>query len=263
MMEKVAVVTGGSAGIGRKTAKLLAQAGYRVYELSRSGSDFPGVTHLTADLCAEESIRSAFSELQRREGRLDLLVNNAGWGISGAAEFTELDRVRRLFDVNYFGMLACIQQAVPLMRANGGGRILNISSVAAVFSIPFQSFYSASKAAVNMLTLALRNELAPFGISVCALMPGDVHTSFTDAREKETAGAALYGDAITRAVAAMEKDERNGMPPEAIARKVCRIAQKRSVKPLYTAGAQYSLFVLLGKLLPARVANFLVGKLYS
>jgi len=262
-MDRVAVVTGGSAGIGRKTAEILAASGYRVYELSRSGTSSPGICHLSADLCTEESIRSAFDELRNREGKLDLLVNNAGCGISGAAEFASVQSVRRLFDVNFFGMLSCIQQAIPLLRANGGGRIINISSVAAVFSIPFQAFYSASKAAVNMLTLSLRNELCPFQISVCAIMPGDVQSNFTASREKKTDGSALYGDAIQRAVSVMEKDEKNGMPPEIIARAVCQIAQKASTKPVYTVGVRYRLFVLLGKLLPCRIANWIVGKLYG
>lgn len=261
-MERIAVITGGSSGIGRETARLLSSHGYRVYELSRSGKDTAGIRHITTDLTDSSALKAAFRQIGEAAGKIDLLINNAGFGISGATEFTSLEDARRLFDVNFFGMLACIQNALPLLRNSSCARIVNISSVAAVFAIPFQSFYSASKASVNMLTLALRNELKPFQISVCCLMPGDVKTGFTASRKKQEDGQALYGAAIQRAVSAMERDEANGMAPEAIAKAVFRITQKRSVKPIYTAGAQYRLFVFLGKLLPYRLANWIVGKMY-
>ncbi len=191
-----------------------------------------------------------------------MLVNNAGFGISGAVEFTNIESARRLFDVNFFGTLTCIQCALPYLRKNGGGRIVNVSSVAAPIAIPFQSFYSAAKASINSLTLSLINELRPFHITVCAVMPGDVRTGFTSAREKSGAGEELYGDAIERAVAVMERDEENGMTPEFVARCVFRAAQKKHPKPFYAAGAKYKVFLLLFKLLPAGLSNRIVGSIY-
>lgn len=149
------------------------------------------------------------------------------------------------------------------MRKNGGGRIINISSLAAELSIPFQAFYSASKAAVNSLTLALANELRPFHISVCALMPGDVKTGFTDAREKQEEDGGVYADVIKKSVATMENDERNGMPAEKIAEAVLLLAEKKKVKPLSTKGAKYKFFAVLAKLLPASAVNRMVGMLYT
>lgn len=262
-MKRVAVVTGGSSGIGRCTADLLAQNDYVVYELSRRGESRPEVTHLTADISKKEEAEAAFAQIFHREGRLDALVNNAGFGISGTVEFTNPEDAKRLFDVNFFGTLHCIQCAIPYLRQTGGGHIVNLSSVAGPLAIPFQSFYSCSKAAINDLTLALANELRPFHIAVSAVMPGDAKTGFTAAREKSAEGEEYYGAAIQRAVEAMEQDEQNGMPPIVIARKILKLLSKPSPKPLVVAGKKYQLFVCLAKFLPIRTVNYIIGKLYG
>ena len=128
--------------------------------------------------------------------------------------------------------------------------------------IPFQSFYSAAKASINALCAALANEVRPYGIRVAALMPGDIKTGFTAAREKSFAGVDAY-PALPRSVATMEHDEENGMEPAFIARALYRLSQKRSLKPQYTAGLQYQFFVMLRKLLPYRFINRLVCLLYA
>ena len=260
-MRPVAVITGGSSGIGLAAATLFAKNGYTVYELSRKGKGEGGAHHLYADMCDINSIKAAVDEIAKTEGGIDLLINNAGFGISGAAELTDVQDVHRMFDVDFYGVLRCIQCCVPYMRSSGGGRIINISSVAAIMPIPFQSFYSCVKNAINSLTFVLANELRPFGIAVCALMPGDVRTGFTNAREKR--GGELYGGAIERAVSAMEKDERNGMEPSYIADCLLKIAGKKKVSPLYTAGAKYKLFVFLRRLLPNGFVNSVLGKMYG
>ena len=137
-----------------------------------------------------------------------------------------------------------------------------MSSAAEVFAIPFQSFSSATKASVNILTNALANELKPFGVSICALQLGDVRTEFTSARVTSLEGNEVYGGAISRSIAVMERDEQNGMTPEYIATQVYKIARKKRVKPLYTIGLKYKLFVFLNKLLPNSFVNYVVGKMY-
>jgi len=261
-MSKVAVITGGSSGIGKALVDVFAENGYRVYEISRRESTPPNATHISADITNVTQVRQAFDSIKKSEGKIDLLINNAGYGISGAAEFAKSTEAKRLFDVNFFGTHNCIKAVVPMMRQNKGGRIINVSSVAAVYSIPFQSFYSASKAAVNSLTLALANELKAFGISVCAVMPGDSKTGFTGARTKNQLGDDVYGGRIASSVAIMEHDERNGMPPETIAAGIYKIACKKRVKPLYTIGVMYKLLVVLQKILPVGFANRVVGMLY-
>lgn len=257
---KTAVISGASGGIGLETAKLFAAKGYTVYNLSRSNPGTEGVIHISTDVSDEESVKKAFLQIERERGQIDILVSNAGFGISGAIEFTELQDAKRQFDVNFFGMFCCNKYAIPLLR-KAKGRIINISSAAAVFAIPFQAFYSASKAAINSFTMAERNELHMFGISVCALMPGDVKTGFTNSREK-CGDDSLYKNVISKSVETMEKDEQNGMEPLYIARCIYKLALKKKVKPLYTAGLQYKLFMGIEKITTKNFVNTLVGLLY-
>ena len=262
-MKRVCVLTGGSGGIGKATARLLVQNGFTVYELSRTGADADGIRHITADVTEPEQVKAAVAQVIAEEGQLDLLVNNAGFGISGAVEFTDPKDAFAQLNVNFFGTLHCIQAVLPIMRAQKSGHIVNISSVAAPIAIPFQAFYSATKAATNSLTLALRNEVKPFGVKACAILPGDVKTGFTAARKKSCAGADVYGEAVDRAVAVMERDEENGMPPELVAKAVLRAANAKHPKAYYTVGLQYQVFVLLAKILPATWTNALVGMIYK
>ncbi len=262
-MKRVCVLTGGSSGIGKASAELLAQNGYTVYELSRGGADFDGIRHITADVTDPDQVRAAVAQVLAAQGRIDLLVNNAGFGISGAVEFTDPKDAFAQLNVNFFGALNCIQAVLPAMRAQKSGHIVNISSVAAPIAIPFQAFYSATKAATNSLTLALRNEVKPFGVRVCAILPGDVKTGFTAARKKSCAGGDIYGTAIDHAVAVMEHDEQNGMPPKMVARAVLRAANAKRPPAFSTVGFQYRIFVLLSKLLPASWTNALVGMIYK
>lgn len=195
MSNRVAIVTGGTSGIGRATALALKEAGCTVYELSRRAQGVEGLHHIAADVTKEETIRAAVAEIMAREGRIDILVNNAGFGISGAVEFTDTADAKALFDVNFFGMVSMNRVVVPIMREAGHGRIVNLSSVAAPVPIPFQTYYSATKAAVNAYTMALANELRPFGVTVCAVMPGDIHTGFTARAGRSGRGTTSIRDA--------------------------------------------------------------------
>ena len=262
-MNKVVIITGGSSGIGLCTAAALRDRGCKVYELSRRDSEVTGITHIKCDVTDEAQLAAAVGQVMAESGRIDILINNAGFGISGAVEFTDTADVRRLFDVNFFGMVRMNRAVLPLMRRQGGGRIVNLSSVAAPVPIPFQTYYSAGKAAVNSYTMALSNEVKPFDISVCAVMPGDIKTGFTSARKKNIAGDDIYGGRITRSVAGMEKDEQTGMDPAKAGAFIASVALKNSRKPLYTIGFGYKCAVFLTKILPARWLNALIGQLYA
>ena len=160
---EIAIVTGGSGGIGRCTAMSLAKAGCKVYELSRHAKEgTPGVEHLTADMTDEASVQAAVAEVERREGRIDILVCNAGFGISGAAEYTSPDDAHAQLELNLYGADRAARAVIPVMRAQGGGRIVCMSSIAGILPIPFQLWYSVSKAAINAYVLALQNEVRPF-----------------------------------------------------------------------------------------------------
>ncbi len=255
------VITGGSSGIGKATAELFAQKGWRVFEWSRSGKSTDTITHISCDVTKHEETKAAARQVIEQAGQIDVFISNAGFGISGAIEFTTTEDAHRQMEVNFFGALNSVQAVLPYMRERKAGHIIFTSSVAAVLSIPYQSFYSASKAAINALALALQNEVRAFGIHVSVLMPGDVATGFTAARKKSEDGSEAYGN-IHKAVAAMEKDEQGGMKPLKMAKIFYSIATSRCPAPQYIGGAQYKIFCFLDRILPKRFVNWVVGQLY-
>lgn len=262
-MPRIVLITGATSGIGLAMAKLFSEKGDRVYCAARREAPLPsGCVFIPADVTDEAEVALAVSRVIGECGRIDVLVNNAGFGISGAAEFTRLEDAKRQLDVNFFGTVNMTKAVLPRMREKGGGMILNTSSVAAVTPIPFQAFYSASKAAINSYTMALANEVRPFGIRVAALMPGDVKTGFTDARAKSEAGSDVYLS-LKKSVSTMEKDERSGMEPILLAKRAYAISIKKRPKPLYSCGFAYKLVCVLAKALPNRFVNFVLGKLYA
>ena len=263
-MSKVAIVTGGTSGIGRATALALRDAGYTVYELSRRAEGVEGLHHIAADVTDEQAVDAAVAQVMAAEGHIDVLVNNAGFGISGAVEFTETAEAKKLFDVNFFGMVNMNRAVVPLMRQAGRVRIVNLSSVAASVPIPVQTYYSATKAAVNAYTMALANELRSFGVTVCAVMPGDIHTGFTAARRKVSQGDDIYQGRISRSVQRMEHDEETGMNPAKAGAYIARVAMREGSRhPLYAIRFDYKFFAFLAKVLPARFLNWLIYCLYG
>ena len=263
MEKKIVILTGGTSGIGLETAKCLSSAGCTVYEFSRRDAVLPGIRHMRVDVADTARVKEAVERVFAAEGRIDVLINNAGHGISGAFEFTEEADARKLMDVNLFGMNNTIRAVLPHMRAAGCGRIVNLSSVAGPLPIPFQAWYSISKAAVNALTMALANEVKPYGISVCSVMPGDIRTGFTAARQKSIAGDDIYGGRIARSVARMEKDEQTGMNPAVAGKFIANLALKKRVKPYNTIGIVYKGCVLLSKILPGPLVRFILGEMYA
>ena len=254
------MVTGGTSGIGLAAVEALRARGCVVYALSRRGQ---GEGHIPCDVADEKSARAAVEAVLKKEGRIDILVNCAGFGISGAGELTPLESAKKQLDVNLYGTANMVNAVIPAMRAQGGGRIVNTGSVAGFVPIPFQTWYSASKAAVQSYTMAMANELSPFGITLTAVLPGDTRTGFTAARQKIDDPEGLYGGRITRSVERMEHDEQHGVPAQKVGDLIARVALKRRVKPLYIPGFSYNLLNVLMRLLPSGVANRLIGILYA
>lgn len=260
---RVALVTGGSSGIGRETARSLRDAGCRVYELSRHDTKPEGIVHLTADVTDEQSVKEAVSEILRAEGQIDILVCCAGFGISGAAEMTDPADAERQMAVNLFGTDRVIRAVLPGMREREAGRIVCISSVAGALPIPFQLWYSVSKSAILSYCLALQNEVRPYGVTVCAALPGDIQTGFTDARKRSAAGDDVYGGRIACSVSVMEHDERTGWQASRAGKMIARLALKRRSRPFVTLGFGYGLATFAAKILPRRFTNWLIGLIYA
>ena len=263
MTEKVAIVTGGTSGIGLCTAAALSGKGCKVYTFSRRDFSDPRFTHMRVDVTDPVSVEAAVETVFKKEGRIDIAVNCAGFGISGAIEFTPLEDAKRQMDVNFFGMVNVNKAVLPIMRKQGGGRIVNTSSMAAVFAIPFQAYYSASKAAINSYTCALLNEVRPYGISVCAVQPGDIKTDFTAVRKKIEEGNEEYGGRIIRSVTKMEKDEQSGLDPQKAGDFIAKTALKKRVKPLYSIDFISGCECFLDRILPKSLAYKIVGSMYS
>ena len=261
----VCLVTGASSGIGKAIADTLAAEGMRVYGTSRNPVTIPStpVTMLPLTLSDQASIEAAVAEIIAREGQIDCLINNAGSGICGAIEETSLEKIREQLNCCFLGHVAVTKAVLPLMRKQGGGRIVNTGFVAGFVPIPFQTWYSASKAAVQSYTMAMGNELRPFGITLTAVLPGDTKTGFTAARQKIDDPDGLYGGRIERSVMRMEQDEQNGVPAQKVGELIAKVALKKRVKPLYIPGFSYNLINVLMRILPSGLANRLIGVLYA
>lgn len=259
----VIIITGASSGIGLVVAQALAAKGHHVYGISRTKTHEKNIKSIQADVTDFEQLQTCYRDIFDIEGRIDVLINNAGFGISGSIEGTSIEDAKKLMDVNFMGVFHSTKAVLPYMRASKYGKIIQVSSVASRLAIPFQAFYSSSKAAINAFSEALNIEVKPYGIHVCTLMPGDIKTGFTKNRKKNLKDPEVYKNRIDRSVGVMEQDEFNGMDPMIAANVVCVLVNKKSM-PLYkTIGFKYKVFVLLHKILPAKLANHIVGSIYG
>lgn len=255
-MSRIVVITGSSSGIGRQVASNLRARGDTVIGLCRNPAD----GDIACDVTDEAQIAAAFTEIEARYGKVDLLINNAGLGLSGATELLDPEKVRYVFEVDYFGLYAVTRHALRLMGR--GGKIVNISSACALFALPYRTVYCAAKAAVNMLGLGLRMELSHAGIAVVTVCPGDVKTEFTANRLKEVTVDDRYGDASERSARAIDSRQDKRMPVDKVAKKLVRVCDKTD-KPLVIIGAKYKLLYFAQKIFPQRWILAATDRLYG
>src|SRR2546426_6277417 len=182
-MSQTVLVTGASSGIGQATARLLAQRGFNVFGTARKpgSAQSQGVTMVALDVRSDESVRACVEQVVAKAGRLDVLVNNAGYSITGAAEETSVEEAKAQLETNFFGAVRMVNAVLPGMRAAGAGKIINVSSLAGNTAIPYSAFYSASKFALEGYSESLWDEVRPFGISVSLVEPGFVNTPIGEA----------------------------------------------------------------------------------
>ena len=260
------LVTGASTGIGASCAAFLQTKGFRVYGGSRSAVSAAGVEPLTLDVADDGSVARAIETILAREGRLDVLVNNAGFGIAGAIEDTSMDEARAQFEVNFFGVLRMCRAVLPGMRQRKSGYIVNIGSIGGLIAIPFQGFYSASKFALEGFSESLRIEVRPFGIQVVLVEPGDHRTAFTQNRRatRGSAAGSAYRDRFERAIARMASDEQGGPSPEGIAKLLHGILENPQPRLRYTVGpAAQRLAVWIKRTMPYAVMQKIMQDYYS
>jgi NAD(P)-dependent dehydrogenase (short-subunit alcohol dehydrogenase family) len=266
---KVILITGASSGIGAAIATRLTKAGHTVFGTSRKPSataPADGVRMLAMDVRNDESVAQAVASVIKAAGRIDVVVNNAGFGIAAAVEDTRPEDMRRQFDTNLLGPLRVCQAVLPSMRKQGSGRIIQISSLAARIGIPFQGAYSASKSALEGMTEALSMEVKPFGIEVVMIEPGDTKSNFTAAREWTAAAKSngAYAARAKHAIAVMEKSEQAGPPADKVARLVEQaIAAKQPKLRYISATTTERLALSLQRLLPGRTFEGVINAIYA
>lgn len=260
-MSKIVLISGASAGMGKETAILLAQNGYKVYGAARRLEKmqdlvYMGITPIKMDITVEASITAGVGFIIQKEGRIDILVNNAGFGAYGAFEDVSLNDAKYQLDVNVFGAARLAQLVLPHMRKNNYGKIINISSIGGTMAFPFGSWYHASKFALEALSDSLRNEVKQFGIDVVVIQPGGVKSEWAgiayENMQKNSANSA-YGELGSKISKFMNTAVEKNAEPIVIAKLIKKAIESAKPKTRYLGGYMASsLMVNLMKIIPDR-----------
>ena len=244
---KTIVITGANSGIGLGLKNLYTKNGDRVITLDKSVQEDTD-TEFYCDVSDEANVFNTFETIGEKYGHIDVLINCAGYAVYGATELIDTSKARAMFDVNYFGMLSCIKGALKFMQK--GARIVNISSACAFFAVPFRTHYSASKAAVSMLSYGLKMELNASGVDVICICPGDVRTNFSKNRVKTFDTNERYGNKIEESAKQIDAREPKRMTIEFATKKMYKICNKKKPKAMYIVGSSMKWAYFFGKIFP-------------
>lgn len=262
---KVIFVTGGSRGLGKAFCERFAGEGHHVIGTSRDPLFKPkGWELITLDVREDDSVQAAVDRVIATYGRIDVLVNNAGVGIQGAAEDIDMDMAMDAFQTNFFGLHRMCRAVLPFMRERRSGLIINISSIVANYGMPFRAFYSASKAAVDRYSETLRMEVKPLGIDVVVVEPGGYKTGIAQHRIRPTQISDAYGAGYNRSMAMLDHDTVYCKEPEECALHLSRIVASSSPATIYRpAQPMAKLSVLMKRFLPERLFETMLWKHYG
>jgi NAD(P)-dependent dehydrogenase (short-subunit alcohol dehydrogenase family) len=253
-MSKVVFITGISTGFGKHTASFLAHKGYKVYGTCRKACEYdPLINVLYLDVTDSDAVEKCINQLLDKEGRIDVLINNAGMHTGGAIEVAPYEDIRLQIETNLMGNINTIKSVLPAMRKQGHGTIVNIGSIGGLMGLPFQGFYSAGKFAIEGISEVLRMELRQFNIKVIVINPGDFHTNNTLNRRNflATDRQKAYEEQFHKTLSIIEKDENGGWNPEIMARKIYKILEKKKPANRYViASFEQKLAVMLKRILP-------------
>lgn len=261
-MKKIIVITGGSSGIGETTARYLSCMGDVVYSLSRTSKDVLGINYIVCDVTKIEQVREAFIKIIGENGKIDVVINNAGIGIGGPIENTKMDDIKQIIDVNMMGVFNVCKIAIPYLKISQG-KIINMGSVAGDLTIPYQTFYSVTKSAIMAYSEGLALELKPFGVKVTCVLPGDTKTPFTSNRQNEVNVNKDYQLRYTRSIMKMENDEKHGMEPIIVSKAIYRIIKQKNPNTKVVVGFKYKLFLFIKRFLPQRLVLSILYKMYG
>jgi len=256
IVDKVALVTGSSSGIGFETALALARSGYHTYASMRdtkkgakiqeiAKKEKLSITIMPLDVDKPESIKSAIKQIMTEKKRIDVLVNNAGYGIFGCLEDLTIEELKSQFETNFFSIVRLIQEIAPIMRAQKSGTIVNISSVAGKIGFPGSPAYISSKFALEGLSECLRYELSPFGINTIIIEPGVIKTNFFDSMKmpKNAKPDSPYKDITNKVVAGVKMMAEMGTPPKEVADVIIKALKEKNPLPRYTVGNDAAMFL--------------------
>ena len=256
-MSKVVLITGGSSGIGKSIGEFLSQKGFTVYGTSRnpekiSNSLFPLIA---LDVRDANSIQSAVAKIIEETGRLDIVINNAGVGITGPLEEIPMEEIKNNFETNFFGPIEVMKAALPQMRTQQSGLIINITSIAGYMGLPYRSVYSASKGALELITEALRMEVKSFGIQIINVAPGDFATNIAAGRfHAPVVQGSAYEKVYAGVLKTMDEHVDSGSNPNEMAEALYQIIQNPNPKIHYKVGAFMQKFsIVLKRILPDKV----------
>ena len=262
---KVAVVTGASGGIGLAISKALQKEGVKVYDISRTIKPHEEIVKAySADVNDTKKIEEILEEIYAENGHIDIFVNNAGFGIAGAVEDASAKNIYALVNTNLSAVIALSGVATKFLKRSGkGGNIINICSVGGVIPLPFQATYSATKAGVEIFSRALANEVKPFKIKVTSVLPGDTKTGFTQNRIIENNNnSEKYQKNVEKSIKKVEKDEQTGKSPDTVGKVVVKILKRKNPPLRKTVGFWYKCAVFLPRILPTKLINYIVRKIY-
>lgn len=260
---KIALVTGASSGIGAATAERLAVAGYKVYGTSRRGNQTGqrSFDMLPLDVTSDESVAAAVDEVIRREGRIDLLVNNAGFNLAAAgAEESSIQQAQSLFDTNFFGIVRMTRAVAPHMRKQRSGRIINIGSILGFLPAPYMALYAATKHAVEGYSESLDHELRHWGVRVSVIEPAGTTTNIDANAPEADAKLAEYTESRTIAAESLTALITNGDHPSVVAEVVLKAAEATCPKHRYTAGNAAWRLRLIRSVAPASIVDAAIRK---
>jgi short-subunit dehydrogenase len=263
MKNKIAIVTGASSGIGEATAEILANSGYKVYGTSRKGAQVAQRSYqmIALDVNSEESIEAAVKEIIKIEGRIDLVVNNAGFGVApGGAEESTIEQTKMIFDTNFFGTVRMVRAVVPYMRKQGEGRIINIGSVLGFIPAPYMATYAATKHAIEGFSESLDHELRTRGIRVSVVEPSYTNTKFETNTLEVDAKLDEYSIARKALAKLIKVAIAGGDDPKVVANVVLKAANAKHPKLRYPAGKSACQLSFLRKFAPAALVDMGVRK---
>ena len=260
---RTAVIVGASSGIGRETALKLSARGFRVFNVSRTQFKGERVRSITADAAQEGELSKAIHGIGEECDGIDLLIYSAGFSMAAPLEYAKSGDYRYLFEVNYFGAIEALRAATPYLKKRGGRAVL-VGSIGGDMPIPYDSFYSSSKAALTMLAREADVELRARGVRVCALLPGGTATDFTYSRRIYGEEESLnYAPSVKKASAALANIEQGGMNPSLVAEAIIKLAEKKNPPPVSVAGGMNGFTRYMYKLLPERLTDWFVRKKFN